>query len=241
LLIHTLLFHSCVYPWTILVILFGVPFSLLSPNYLHNCAIIWARGCLLLSGARVKINGPEHLPIDRSAVYIANHQSHFDILAMYACLPMQFRWMAKQELFAIPLFGLAMRRCGYIPIDRSNRKKSMQSMIAAARRIKDGTSVIVFPEGTRSADGKLLPFKKGGFLIARKAQAPLVPVAISGSFALLPRGSFLVRPGQIEMTVLPPVETAGRNNREIEVLMGEIRQSLATLLEEKTDDHPPGR
>ena len=240
-LIHTLLFHSCVYPWTILVILFGVPFSFISPDYLHNCAIIWARGCLLLSGIQVKINGSHNLPDSRSAVYIANHQSHFDILAMYACLPIQFRWMAKKELFSIPLFGLAMRRCGYISIDRSNRRNAMQSMIAAAQRIKDGTSVIVFPEGTRTTDGKLLPFKKGGFLIALKAQAPLVPVAIIGGFSLLPRGSLLVRPGQIEMTVLPPVETANLSNKELDTLMGKIRGSIANLTEETTDDNSPGQ
>ncbi|HKJ05333.1 MAG TPA: lysophospholipid acyltransferase family protein [Geopsychrobacteraceae bacterium] len=232
-LIHTLLFHSCVYLWTFLVILFGVPFSFISPDYLHNCAIIWAKGCLRLAGVRIKVEGSEHLQ-NRSAVYIANHQSQFDILAMYACLPIQFRWMAKRELFDIPLFGMAMRRCDYIPIDRSNRRKAMQSMITAAQRIKDGTSVIVFPEGTRSPDGKLLPFKKGGFLIALKAQAPIVPIAIDGSFSLLPRGSFLVRPGEIKVTILPAVETCNLTNKELDTLINEVRVSIATLTEEKS-------
>lgn len=233
-LFRTLLFHFFVYPWTILVIMVGAPFSLISPSYLHNCAIVWAKGCLLLSGVRVKIKGSENIPKSHSAVYIANHQSHFDIPAMYACLPIQFRWMAKKELFDFPLFGMAMRRCGYISIDRSDRRKSMQSMNAAAQRIKDGTSVIIFPEGTRTTDGKLLPFKKGGFFIALKAQVPLVPIAINGSFKRLPRGRKMIHPGEIEITILSPVETAGLTNKNIDGLMEDFRFSIAELTEEKS-------
>ena len=232
-LFRTLLFHCCSYPWTILVILLGVPFSFISPDYLHNCAILWARGCLLLAGIRVKVNGTENIPRERSAVYIANHQSHFDILALYASLPIQFRWMAKQELFDIPLFGMAMRRSGYIAIDRSDRRKSMQSMIAAAQRIQDGTSVIVFPEGTRTNDGRLQSFKKGGFIIALKAQAPLVPVAINGSFALLPRGRTAIRPGLIEIDILPPVETSGLTSKGLDGLMTKLHASLSSLIKEE--------
>ncbi|MDT8421890.1 MAG: lysophospholipid acyltransferase family protein [Desulfuromonadales bacterium] len=232
-LFRTLLFHCCAYPWTILVILLGVPFSFISPDYLHNCAILWARGCLLLAGIRVKVNGTENIPRDRSAVYIANHQSHFDILALYASLPIQFRWMAKQELFDIPLFGMAMRRSGYIAIDRSDRRKSMQSMIAAAQRIQHGTSVIVFPEGTRTNDGRLQSFKKGGFMIALKAQAPLVPVAINGSFALLPRGRTAIRPGLIEIDILPPVETSGLTSKDLDGLMTKLHASLSGLIKEE--------
>jgi 1-acyl-sn-glycerol-3-phosphate acyltransferase len=233
LLFRTLLFHCCSYPWTILVILLGVPFSFISPDYLHNCAILWARGCLLLAGIRVKVNGTENIPRERSAVYIANHQSHFDILALYASLPIQFRWMAKQELFDIPLFGMAMRRSGYIAIDRSDRRKSMQSMIAAAQRIQHGTSVIVFPEGTRTNDGRLQSFKKGGFMIALKAQAPLVPVAINGSFALLPRGRTAIRPGLIEIDILPPVETSGLTSKDLDGLMTKLHASLSGLIKEE--------
>jgi len=233
LIFRTLLFHCFSYPWTLLVILLGVPFSFISPNYLHNCAIVWAKGCLLLAGVRVKIQGAENIPRNRSAVYIANHRSHFDVLAMYSCLPIQFRWMAKKELFDIPLFGMAMRRCGYISIDRSNRRKSMQSMLAAAQRIKGGTSVIIFPEGTRATERKLLPFKKGGFMIALKAQVPLVPVAINGSLGLLPRGSLLIRPGLIEITVLPAIETSDLTSKELDPLMQEIRTSIANLTEEE--------
>lgn len=231
-LLRTLFFHCCAYPWTILVILLGVPFSFISPNYLHNCGIVWARGCLRLAGIRVKVNGAEHIPRDRSAVFIANHQSHFDILALYASLPIQFRWMAKQELFKIPLFGMAMRRSGYIAIDRSDRRKSMQSMIAAAQRIQNGTSVIVFPEGTRSADGRLQSFKKGGFMIAMRAQAPLIPVVINGSYALLPRGRTTIRSGRIDINILPPEETAGLGNKDIDNLMSRMHTLLASHIRE---------
>ena len=231
--LRNLLFHCCSYPWTVLVIMVGVPLSFISPDYLHNCGRVWAKGCLLLAGIRVKVKGAENIPHDRSAVYIANHQSHFDILAMYASLPVQFRWMAKQELFDIPLFGLAMRRSGYIAIDRSDRRKSLQSMLVAAQRIKNGTSVVVFPEGTRSPDGRLLPFKKGGFMIAQKAQALLVPVVINGSHSLLPKGSSKVRPGQIDVAILPAVETAELSSRELTPLMEDFHRTIAAQLEEE--------
>ena len=231
-LLRTLFFHCCVYPWTILVILCGVPLSFISPDYLHNCARIWAKGCLFLAGTRVTVEGTEHIPTQTSAVYVANHQSHFDILAMYACLPIQFRWMAKQELFNIPLFGLTMRRSGYIPIDRSNSRKSLQSMIAAARRVNTGTSVVIFPEGTRSTDGRLLPFKQGGFLIATKAKAPLVPVVINGSARILRRGSKRIYPGHIRITVQPAIHTTESSSKDLDSLSTQVKNAIATHLSE---------
>jgi 1-acyl-sn-glycerol-3-phosphate acyltransferase len=160
-----------------------------------------------------------------------NHQSNFDILALQAGLPGQFRWLAKEELFRIPFFGLAIRRIGDIPIDRSNRKKAFQSIAEASRRIAGGTSVVVFPEGTRSPDGSLLPFKKGAFVLAIKSQVPVVPVAIRGSREIMPKHNRWIRGGTIRVNIFPPVETAGREISDRDTLMDEVRQPIAKALE----------
>jgi 1-acyl-sn-glycerol-3-phosphate acyltransferase len=161
---------------------------------------------------------------------MANHQSNFDILALFAGLPVQFRWLAKEELFRIPLFGWAMRRCGYIPIDRSNRKKALQGMEEAVQRIHEGASVVIFPEGTRSPDATLLPFKKGGFILALQAQVPVVPIAISGSNAIMPKHSRWIRGGAIRVDFFPAIPTAGRCAEDRDILLEEVRQSISQAL-----------
>jgi len=225
--LRTLFFFLTFYPWTLFVLLAALPISLLGENIVHRWGTIWGRSGLLLAGLKINIKGSEHIPHERSAVYIVNHQSNFDIPILYAGLPLQFRWMAKQELFDIPLFGLAMRRCGYIPIDRSDRRKAMHSMKEAAKQIRDGVSVIIFPEGTRTNDGQLQEFKKGGFLIGVKAQVPIVPVAIKGSYEVMSRNSRLIHAGPIEMEIFPAIETAGMKNTDIEQLMIQTRQPIA--------------
>jgi 1-acyl-sn-glycerol-3-phosphate acyltransferase len=227
---RTLFFFATFIPWTLFVILTGVPVSFLSPDYLHAYARFWARAGLLLAGVRLTVEGQEHIPRDRAVIYMSNHQSNFDILALFAGLPVQFRWLAKEELFHIPLFGLAMRRTGYIAIDRSDRKKALRSMAEASRRITEGTSVIVFPEGTRSPDGSLLPFKKGGFMLAIDAGAPIVPVAIAGSHAVMPKYSRWIRGGRIRVTIFPPVPTADAGPADREELMEKVRRPIAETI-----------
>jgi 1-acyl-sn-glycerol-3-phosphate acyltransferase len=231
-MLRTLFFYVTFIPWTLFVILTGLPVSFLSPDYLHAYARFWARVGLLLAGVRLTVEGHRHLP-EGAAVYMPNHQSNFDILALYAGLPVQFRWLAKEELFRIPLFGFAMRRTGYIPVDRSDRKKAIRSMVEAARRVSKGTSVIVFPEGTRSPDGNLLPLKKGGFMLAIDAGAPIVPVAIRGSHDVMPKHSQWIRGGHIRVTLLPAVPTAGTTPAERDALMEAVRWSLAEAIGEK--------
>lgn len=230
-MLRTLIFYLTFYPWTLFVLLTALPISLLGENLVHRWGIIWGRSALLLAGLKVTVHGSEHIPQDHSAVYIVNHQSNFDIPILYAGLPLQFRWMAKKELFDVPLFGLAMRRCGYIPIDRSDRRKTMHSMNEAAQQIRDGASVIIFPEGTRTSDGHLQDFKKGGFLIAVKAQVPVIPVAIKGSFKVMSKNSLRINSGAIEMEIFPALDTAGLKNADIETLMAKVRQSIAAKLE----------
>ncbi len=231
-MLRTVFFLATFIPLTILVILTGLPASLLSPNYLHNCGRFWGWAGLRLAGVRITVSGQEHLPRTGATIFMPNHQSQFDILALFAGIPNQFRWLAKAELFRIPLFGLAMRRAGYIPVTRDDRRKSLLSMQEAARRIIGGTSVIVFPEGTRSPDGHLLPFKKGGFMLALQSQVPIVPVAIHGSNRILPKHSFWLQGGAIRIEILPSFPTAGLSPADREPLIAAVRSSLAEALGE---------
>ena len=145
---------------------------------------------------------------------MANHQSNFDIPVLLAHLPLQFRWLAKAELFKIPVFGRAMRGCGYISIDRSDRESAFQSLAKAAATIKDGTSVLVFPEGTRSLDGMIKPFKKGSFVLAVDAGVPIVPIVITEPGPSCPKTNCIIKPCQVTLDVLPPVETSGYSGND---------------------------
>jgi 1-acyl-sn-glycerol-3-phosphate acyltransferase len=217
--------------WTLFMMLAGLPLSLVSPDYLHNWGRLWARGGLLLAGARLSLHGLNHIPRDQPVILMPNHASNFDILAMLAGTPIQFRWLAKAELFKIPIFGLTMLRAGYIPTDRSDRRKALLSMKAAAQRISDGTSVTLFPEGTRTPNGQLLPFKKGGFVLALQSGVKLVPVAIKGSFAVMSKNSLRLHPGRIDVTYFPPIDISGKTTRDIPDLMEQIRQPIAAELD----------
>jgi 1-acyl-sn-glycerol-3-phosphate acyltransferase len=229
-LIRTPFFLVTMPLWTLFMMLAGLPLSFISPDYLHNWGRLWAKGGLTLAGARLKVHGREHIPRDLPVILMPNHASGFDILAMLAGTPIQFRWLAKAELFKIPIFGLTMLRAGYIPIDRSDRRKALTSMKEAAQRISAGTSVTIFPEGTRTPDGRLLPFKKGGFMLALQSGAKLVPVAIKGSFEVMSKNSLRLSPGQIEVTFFPPVEVAGKTARDVPQLMEQVSTPIAAQL-----------
>jgi 1-acyl-sn-glycerol-3-phosphate acyltransferase len=231
-MVRTFFYFATFIPWTLFVIFTGVPLSFIRPDYLHNYSRFWAKVGLKLAGVNLKVTGQEHLQPNQAVVYMPNHQSNFDILALFAGLPGQFRWLAKEELFQVPLFGLAMRRCGYISLDRSDRKKAIKSMQEASRRIQDGTSVVIFPEGTRSADGHLQKFKKGGFMLALKAQVPLLPVAISGSYAVMPKTSRWIRGGTIVVTILPAIDSTGMRTADRDPLMAQVHSQIAATLGE---------
>ncbi|NIQ97256.1 MAG: 1-acyl-sn-glycerol-3-phosphate acyltransferase [Desulfuromonadales bacterium] len=230
-MLRTAIAYALFLPWTLFVMITGLPLSFVSPDLLHNYGRFWAKICLLIAGVRMEIEGQENIPTEGAHIYMPNHQSAFDILVLFAGLPDQFRWLAKQELFKIPLFGLCMRQCGYIPINRADRKKAVASMNKAAQRIHDGTSVIIFPEGTRSADGQLLPFKKGGFILAMQAQVPIIPVAIDGSCKVHRKRTWRVTPGTIRVTIFPPIPTADLSASERDALMEQVRQPISRALE----------
>ena len=195
-------------------------------NIVHHYARWWAKIQLLVSGVRVRVKGLEHLDRKNPFIYMANHQSSYDIFALLSCLPVQFRWIAKKELFAIPVLGWAMRAANYISIDRSGRRKALESIERAANKIKGGVSVVIFPEGTRSRDGSIQPFKRGGFTLALKSGVPIIPIAIKGSSDVMPRGSLRVRPGEIHITINRAIDTAPYSLRERDVLMERVRGNL---------------
>jgi len=228
---RTVFFFVTFVPWTLFIIFTGVPVSFISPNYLHTYSRFWAKVGLLLAGVRLRVTGQEHLHPSQAVIYMANHQSNFDILALFAGLPGQFRWLAKEELFHVPLFGFAMRRCGYIPLNRSDRKKALHTMNEAAQRIRDGASVAVFPEGTRTLDGNLQPFKKGGFVLAFKAGVPIQPIVIHGSYQVMSKTGFRIHGGIIEVQILPAIATEGLNHGDREKLIETVHTHIAEELQ----------
>jgi len=192
-------------------------------NISHVLARYWARFTLICANVKVELQGEENMP-SGPAVYMANHVSHFDVFAILGHLNVQFRWTVKKELYSIPLLGLAMRTLGYVMIDRSDHEKAVKSLKNAAERIRSGTSIFIFPEGTRSCDGKLqYPFKKGGFHLAIEAGVPVVPIAVLGSREVLPKHGMRVKPGKIILKAGKPIETAGHT---VNTLMEEVYNSI---------------
>ena len=197
----------------------------------HLIARAWARSILWVSRVKVELKGLDNLPLGTPCILMPIHQSNFDIPVLLGRLPVQFRWLAKAELFKIPIFGRGMRGCGYISIDRSNRKSAFQSLADAAQRIRDGASVLIFPEGTRSRDGEIGPFKKGGFVLTVDAGVPIVPIVIYGTRAIVPKGSLLLKPGNVYMEVLPPVASTRYTRKTKDLLIEEVREILCNAFD----------
>jgi len=196
-------------------------------NVVLRAGKLWAALLLTACGARVRWHGRERLPAGQPCVYIANHLSMIDVWVMLLLVPAHTRFVAKQELFGIPIFGWALRAAGFIPVDRGNRREALRSLAAAGERVRAGCPVVLFPEGTRSRDGRLAPFKKGAFHLALGAGVPVVPVAITGSFQVFPPGALRVRPGPIDVFVETPVDVAPFQPADHEGLLESVRASIA--------------
>jgi 1-acyl-sn-glycerol-3-phosphate acyltransferase len=185
---------------------------------------------LSLAGIRFKVAGRENVPQGRAAVYCANHQSNVDPPVLYRAVHPRLHVLYKHEIDRIPLLARAFRMAGFIPIDRHNKESALRSIEAGASSLRSGHSFLIFPEGTRSKTDQLLPFKKGGFRMAIKAGAPIVPVAISGGRAAMVRGSFIIRPVTLTIRVGRPVETRAVDVEARDVLIERVRHEIATLL-----------
>ena len=200
-------------------------------NAPHIVGRWWGKSILRVSGIKVQTMGLENLDPEKPCVFMCNHQSNFDILVLFSALPAQFRWIAKAELFRIPLFGRAMRGAGYISIERKDRKKAIQSLKEAAGRIRNGVSVMIFPEGTRSPDGNIGEFKKGGFILAYDAGVPIVPLVINGTWAIMSKDSLKITPGKVRLTVLPAVDVANYSKTDKPKLLEDVREKIVKEFE----------
>lgn len=195
-------------------------------NNVHKVANIWGRLMLMVCNTKVQVIGKENILRGKPQVFMANHQSDFDILIALAHVPGQFRWIAKKELFAIPVFGRAMRGAGYIEIDRQNHEKAMQSLDLAALRIRQGKSVMTFPEGTRSRDGEIKAFKQGTFHLAIQSGVPIVPISIIGSGDIMPKRSLKVKPGKIKLVIDKAIPTQNYPLEKRQELIDRVRQVI---------------
>jgi 1-acyl-sn-glycerol-3-phosphate acyltransferase len=189
----------------------------------------WAR--CLLAATGVRLQATYEATLDRRGRYVllANHQSYYDIPALLPTVPVTVRLAAKKSLFKIPFFGWSLRVGGFIPIDREDKSKALGAFKEASGLLADGESVLFFPEGTRSRDGQLLPFERGGFLIALKSGLPIVPVGIRGAHAVQPRGRLAVQPGTIEVAYGTPIDPATYGIRRRDELMTDVRREIARL------------
>lgn len=187
----------------------------------------WSDKVMKASGVTVELKGAENLPQKNNpVVYVSNHQSFFDILALAVTLPGTYRFVAKKELAKVPVFGRALKAAGHIYIDRQRRQAAFESYEKAAKVIQKGLSALVFAEGTRSRTGELLPFKKGPFVLAIAAQVPVVPVYCANTFDILPKGRIRIRPRPVTLYFGEPISTAGMDYEDREELLTKARRVI---------------
>jgi len=199
---------------------------------------VTARGgvriALALAGIRYRVRGREHLPRGRTAVYCANHQSNVDAPLLFLVLHPRLRLLFKREFEKVPILGPACRVAGFVPVERDNPAQSQAAVDEAAAELARGRSFLVFPEGTRSRTEELLPFKKGSFIMAIKAQVPVVPVAIRGGRSAMAKGSAIIRPARVEVRIGQPIETAGLGLGDRNRLVDQVRRAILSLGETTT-------
>lgn len=216
------------------IVLFMVIFIFLfaaSERFVQFAGVQWARFNSFITPMFVKVTGAESIDPNRSYIVVANHQSQYDIFLVYGWLPIDFRWVMKMELRKVPILGYYCFKAGHIFVDRSDSRAAIESINRAKSKIKDGTSVVFFPEGTRSTTGELLKFKKGAFKFAVDMGLPILPVTIAGTRNILPANSISLFPGSAEMIIHPPIECAGMNDDAIGELMEKTRLVISAGLE----------
>ncbi len=199
----------------------------------------WARAVLAASGTPVVIHGAENLHADRAQVIVSNHLSWFDIFAIAGILPMPYHFVAKSELERIPLFGSAWKAAGHISIDRANRQKAFESLRQAGEKVRTQRSaVVIYPEGTRSRTGRLMPFKKGAFMLAAEAGVPVVPCVVVGSFDIMRPDDWRIHPRPIHLHFREPILCDGVGSAGLDALMDRVRRSMVEVLGEE-EEMPP--
>lgn len=171
----------------------------------QRSAKTWARLLAFISGIPVRVEGIENVPKNEAVILASNHQGAADILILLACLPTTFVFIIKKELFKVPIFGWYLKQAGYVPVDRGTRRGAVEMFIDAEKKLKSGNSILIFPEGTRSPDGNLQEFKRGSLLLAFRAKARVLPIAISGSFNIMPKKSFVINKIPVKLNIGKPI------------------------------------
>ena len=197
----------------------------------HKIQKLWSHLLLRVSGVTVKVEGAEHVQPYGSYMVMANHQSYFDIFILLT-IPLFIHWMAKEELFKIPLFGTMLRSFGGISVDRGQGAKGFSSIKKASRTIRKGSTVLIFPEGTRSTSGELLPFTEGGFFLAILSRAVVLPIIIKGTAKVMPKGSFRVSRGAVQVIIREPIETKGFSLKDRGKLQEVVRSVFLEALQD---------
>ena len=209
----------------------GMPYSLLVGDIsrLYSVAMWIANAGVRAAGIRVEISGLENVPADRRCIFMCNHVSNLDPPVVLPLLPGHCSVLLKKELMRIPILGTAMRMGKFVPVERGHRREAAQASVAAAAdALRSGLNILVFPEGTRSKDGRLSTFKKGPFFLAQQTQAPIIPIALSGTQKMMRKGSIAITPGVAHVRMLPAIEPAEYASRED--LLRAVRQAIADVL-----------
>ncbi len=195
-------------------------------NLAFTLSKLWAYSMLAVSFVRVEIKNKEKIQKGTSYIIISNHQSHFDILALVTTLGVQYRWFIKREVLMLPLFGYGLYASRNIFIDRSDTARAIENINKGIRRLPKGVSVMVFAEGTRSPDGRIHEFKKGGFMVAVAHKMPILPVTVKGSRQVMPKGSLVFHPGKIQVIIGDPIDTCSYTEDEVDKLIVKTRRLI---------------
>ncbi|MFN8134820.1 MAG: lysophospholipid acyltransferase family protein [Bacteroidales bacterium] len=192
----------------------------------HAAARNWARTAITANGSVIKVTGLEHIPMSGGVLFVSNHQSNFDIPILIGFVPRDKGFVAKAELMKVPVFSMWMKALGCVIINRSDARQSLQALNQAAVRLKEGHTLVIFPEGTRSSDGKLGRFKAGSLKLALNANVPIVPVTIKGSMNIMPKGTSLIRSADVEVIISAPVVAAQHPGKDIHAVTEMVREII---------------
>jgi len=230
------------YFWVIAMPLFLVATLLTATTVIIGCLLggerffsyypgmLWSRIACILTLCPVKIKGRENIQSGKSYVFVSNHQSAYDIFLIYGYLGAPIKWMMKKGLAKIPFVGLACKKAGFIFVDASSARNAQKSIQEAESKLKEGQSLIIFPEGGRTTDGHIRNFKRGAYLIAVDLQLPLVPITLNGPFKVMPTGSWNIRPHYIEMTIHPPVTPYKKEDYTKENLLNLVHSTQQIII-----------
>ncbi len=200
-------------------------------NFIHYIGKFWSLLNVILSGTRLYLRGKEKIKKGQSYIIMSNHQSLFDVWALIGKIPLQLRWIIKSEIRKMPLFGLALERMGHIYIDRKKLKGMASNLDGAVQKIRKGVSIVIFPEGTRSKDGRLQKFHRGGAIIAVHSGVPILPVTVNGGRFVLPKGTLALMPGKMEIIIGDPIDSKRFSEDNMDDLIETVRAGIEENLD----------